>query len=122
MNGDRFLIDTNILLYLTGKKIDIEDLPEGEFYISFVTELEVLSYPSLLPVEEKDLKRLLAEIPIIDINKKIKERTIDFRRRYNLKLPDAIIGATACVLGTSLITNDEGFLSVKEIQIKSISL
>lgn len=122
MNGDRFLIDTNILLYLTGKKIDIEDLPEGEFYISFVTELEVLSYPSLLPEEEKNLKRLLAEIPIIDINKKIKERTIDFRRRYNLKLPDAIIGATAYVLGTSLITNDEGFLSVKEIQIKSISL
>lgn len=122
MNGDRFLIDTNILLYLTGKKIDIEDLPEGEFYISFVTELEVLSYPSLLPEEEKNLKRLLSEIPIIDINKKIKERTIDFRRRYNLKLPDAIIGATAFVLESSLITNDKGFLSVNEIQIKSISL
>ena len=71
---------------------------------------------------EKNLKRLLSEIPIIDINRKIKEQTIYFRRRYNLKLPDAIIGATAYVLGASLITNDKGFLSIKEIQIKSISL
>ena len=122
MNGDKFLIDTNILLYLTGKKIDIRDLPKGKFYISFVTELEILSYPSLLPEEEKKLKRLLSEIPIIDANKEIKERTIEFRRKYNLKLPDAIIAATAFILGATLITNDRGFSIIKEIQIKSIDL
>lgn len=122
MNGDRFLIDTNILLYLTGKKIDAADLPEGEFYISFITELEVLSYPSILPQEEKHLKQLLSEMPIIDIDKEIKERTIEFRREYNFKLPDAIIVATAFILGATLITNDKGFSSVKEIQTKSIAL
>jgi len=122
VNGNKFLIDTNILLYLTGKKIDVRDLPKGEFCISFVTELEILSYPSLLPEEEKKLKKLLSEIPIIDINKEIKERTIEFRRKYNLKLPDAIIAATAFILGTTLITNDKGFSIIKEIQIRSVDL
>ena len=122
MNGDKFLIDTNILLYLTGKKIDTKDLPKGEFYISFVTELEILSYPSLLSEEEKKLKKLLAEIPIVDVSKEIKKRAIEFRRKYNLKLPDAIIAATAFSLGATLITNDKGFSIINEIQIKSIDL
>ncbi len=122
MNGNKFLLDTNILLYLIGRKIKMENLPEGEFYISFVTELEVLSYPSISPVEEKNLKKLLSEIPIIDINKEIKEKTIEFRKRYNLKLPDAIIGATTLTLGATLITNDKSFLSISDIQIKSMSI
>lgn len=122
MNGDRFLIDTNILLYLSGNKIKAENLPEGEFYISFVTELEILSYPSISPEEEKKLKKLISEIPIIDLNNEIKERVIKFRRKYNLKLPDAMIAATAFTLNAVLITNDKIFSSVKEIQIKSIDL
>ncbi len=47
MNGDKYLLDTNILLYLMGKKITAKNLPEGDFYISFITELETLSYLSL---------------------------------------------------------------------------
>ena len=31
MSGNRFLLDTNILLYLIGKKIPVDALPEGEF-------------------------------------------------------------------------------------------
>lgn len=120
MNGDKFLIDTNILLYLLGNSIDTANLPEGEFYISFITELEILSYPSILPDEEKKLKKLLSETPIIDIDKEIKEQTIKFRRKYNLKLPDSIIAATAFVLKAGLITNDKRFLSIKEIRVKSI--
>ena len=122
MNGNKFLIDTNILLYITGKRINITDLPEGEFYISFITELEIMSYPSILPEEEKHLEKLLSEIPIIDINKEIKLQTIKLRRKYNLKLPDAIRSATTFILGATLITNDKGFSFVKEIQIKSIEL
>lgn len=116
------MIDTNILLYLVGKRIDIDDLPEGEFYISFIAELEILSYPSISIEEEKRLKKLLSDMPIIDISNEINEKAIELRRKYNLNLPDAIIAATTFMAGTTLITNDKGFLSVKEIQIKSIDL
>ncbi len=95
MNGNRFLLDTNILLYITGKRLDISALPAGEFYSSFVTELEILSYPSLTAQEEKQLRLLLADIPVIDVTAEIKDRTIHLRKKYRLKLPDAIIASTA---------------------------
>ncbi len=71
MSGNRFLLDTNILLYLIGKKIPVDALPEGEFSVSFITELEVLSYPSITPQEEQKLKRFLQDIPVIDITAEI---------------------------------------------------
>lgn len=117
MNGNRFLLDTNILLYITGKRIDITALPEGAYFTSFITELEILSYPSLTSQEEKNL-----EIPIVDITSQIKEQAISFRKKYRLKLPDAIIAATALSLRATLVTNDKSFLSVKEIKIKSIEV
>lgn len=122
MNGNRYLLDTNILLYIAGKKIDYAALPEGEYYTSFTTELEILSYPSLTSHEEKNLKRLLHEIPIIDMTSEIKEQAIMFRKKYRLKLPDAIIAATALCLRATLFTNDKSFLSIKEIKIKSVEV
>jgi predicted nucleic acid-binding protein len=122
VSGNRYLLDTNILLYLIGKKIPVDALPEGEFSVSFVTELEVLSYPSITPQEEHQLKRLLHDIPVIDITAEIKERTIDLRKKYNLRLPDAIIAATALHLDATLVTNDKGFSLVQEIQSRSIGL
>lgn len=120
MSGNRFILDTNILLYLIGKKIPVDALPEGEFSVSFVTELEVLSYPSITPQEENQLKRFLRDIPVIDITAEIKERTIDLRKKYSLRLPDAIIAATAIQLDATLVTNDKGFSIVREIQLKSV--
>ena len=122
MNGNRFLIDTNILLYLTGGKIDSSVLPEGEFYISFITELEVLSYSSITTAEENQLKQFLREIPVIDITKEIKNQTIAFRKKYHLKLPDAIISATAFQIGATLITNDKSLLSLKEVKAQAINV
>ena len=122
MSGNRFLLDTNILLYLIGKKIPVDALPEGEFFVSFITELEVLSYPSITPQEEHQLKRFLHDIPVIDITAEIKGRTIELRKKYNLRLPDAIIAATAFQLGATLVTNDKGFSLVQEIQSSSIPL
>ena len=120
MSGNKYLLDTNILLYLVGKKIPVDALPMGAFSISFVTELEVLSYPSITPQEEQQLKRFLQDIPIVDITAEIKERTIDLRKKYNLRLPDAIIAATTLELDATLVTNDKGFSIIKEIKVRSV--
>jgi predicted nucleic acid-binding protein len=122
VSGNRYLLDTNILLYLIGKKIPVDALPEGEFSVSFITELEVLSYPSITPQEEHQLKRFLRDIPVIDITAEIKERTIELRKKYNLRLPDAIIAATALQFGATLVTNDKDFSHVQEVQSRSIEL
>ena len=120
MNGNKFLLDTNILLYIAGKRIDTTSLPQGEFFISFVTELEILSYPSLTPQEEIRLRKLLAEMPVIDATREIKDSAIALRKQYRLKLPDALIAATAQTLKATLITNDKGFDAIKEIATLAI--
>ena len=112
MNGNSFLLDTNVLLYLTGGTLDLAALPDGEFAISFVTELEVLSYPSITATEEEKLKKLLQDLPILDIPREIKDLAITLRKKHRLKLPDAIVAASAMHLGATLLTNDKGFSSI----------
>jgi predicted nucleic acid-binding protein len=120
VNGNKFLLDTNILLYIAGKRIDTTALPQGEFFISFVTELEILSYPSLMPQEEIRLRKLLAGMPVVDATREIKDSAIALRKQYRLKLPDALIAATAQTLKATLITNDKGFNAIKEITTLAI--
>ena len=122
MNGNKFLLDTNIILYLIANMIDINDLPEGEFLISFITELGLLSYSAISKSDEEKIKKFLKEIPIINIDQNIKNKTIEFRKKYKLKLPDAIIAATTFESNGILITNDETIKIVKEIYVKSVSL
>ena len=90
--------------------------------ISFITELEVLSYPYITERDEKNIENLLGEILIVDINKEIKDYTIDLRKRYKLKLPDTIVAATAIYLKAYLITNDKEFLRVEEVKSRSIPI
>ncbi len=41
-----FLLDTNIVLYFLGGPL-VNPLPSGQYFISVITEIELLSYPSL---------------------------------------------------------------------------
>ena len=97
-------------------------MPPGNFVISFITELEALSYPYITERDERNIKNLLGEILIVDINKEIKDYTIDLRKRYKLKLPDAIVAATAIYLKADLITNDKEFSRVEEVKSRSIPI
>ena len=40
------LVDTNVALYHLGDRLD-EPLPPGQYFISVITEIELLSYPAL---------------------------------------------------------------------------
>ena len=54
MSGNKYLLDTNIILYVLGGKLPSNELPKGKFIISFINELELLSYPDLLPAEAQN--------------------------------------------------------------------
>lgn len=48
MNGSEILVDTNIALYfLKGDPEVIEILKDKSVYVSFITEIELLSFPKL---------------------------------------------------------------------------
>lgn len=92
-------------------------LDQKQFYISFITQLELLSFKSLLKKEEKLINELISECVIIDLNNEIKRLTIEFRKRYKLKLPDCLVAATAQYLDIPLITADSDFKKIAELNL-----
>jgi len=115
------VLDTNAVLYFMAGRL-VEPLPQANLYISVITEIELLSYPMLKPEDEKQIRQLFNNVTIIDLNNSIKESAIYFRRNYRLKLPDALIIATAHFLNARLFTNDIKLLNIKEIPVISLAL
>ena len=118
MNGNSLLIDTNIALYLLGGDSTLSEALDGKLvYLSFISELELLSYPGLIEDNEEIINQFISDCIVIDINKEIKIKTIEIRRAYRLKLPDAIIAATASYLKQPIITADSDFKKIESIDL-----
>jgi predicted nucleic acid-binding protein len=118
MSGNKIFLDTNILLYLLGGDRTIAELLNGkQFYISFITQLELLCYSELDSKQEEIINDLLSNCVILDINDDIKSRVINLRKTRNLKLPDCIIIASSLYLNLPLITADEDFKKVDELNL-----
>ena len=118
MNGNKIFVDTNILIYfLQGDKDVIAMISDKEIVISFITELELLSLPKISDKSKKLIKELLKICLIIDINAEIKDLAIEFRKKSKIKLPDAIIAATAYFHQLPLLTADKQFKSIEELEV-----
>ncbi len=118
MNGNRFLLDTNIILYiLSGDKTIAEYLQNQILYTSIICEIELFSYQSLSLSQEKEIKKFLNEFRIVAIDQSIKDLSIQLRKKYALKIPYTIIAATSISLGIPLVTSDKGFKKVSELSI-----
>ena len=83
----RSLLDTNTVLYLLADRL-AHPLPQGEYFVSVITEIELLSYPSLTEDEEQKIQTFLEDIVLIELSRDIRSATIDLRRKTGLKLPD----------------------------------
>ena len=117
MSGNSLVADTNIVLYLlSGDETVANLLNDRQVYLSFISELELLSYKHLTDKENKRIEEFLSVCHIIDINDRIKENSIHIKRKYGLKLPDSIIAGTAMFLDFPLITADSDFVKIKELE------
>lgn len=118
MNGSRIFVDTNILLYfLKGDQEVIDMISDKDIVISFITELELLSFPRSTDESEKIIKGLLKNCLIIDISPEIKDLTIGFRKKSKLKLSDSIIAATTFYYKLPFLTADKQFRRIEELDI-----
>ena len=118
MNGNNFLLDTNIVLYLlSGDQTLASLLRFKRLYISFVSELELLGFHGIKEDQKNQIRDFLKQCLIIDINENIKEIVIDIRSKYNLKLPDSIVMATTIYIDAPLITSDKRLFKIKEANI-----
>jgi len=117
----QFLLDTNIILYLLGGRL-AEPLPEGNYYVSVMTEMELLSYPDLDTQTEQKIRYFLAQLTLINLDESIKTKAIQLRRQHTLKLPDAIIVATALTLNVPLLSNDLRLNRLSDLDCRQLKI
>ena len=103
MNGVRFLLDTNYLLGLLKGQAEVVASIQGRgadwrwYGFSSITRMESLGFPAITSTEEEGITELLARLHYFPITPEVETAAIILRRRHKLKLPDAIILATAQV-------------------------
>jgi predicted nucleic acid-binding protein len=118
MSGSNLFVDTNILLLLlNGNHTIAESISEQHIFISFITELELLGHKGITTSEQKVIKRLLNECVVIDINENIKKEVVKIRQQKKIKLPDAIIAATAIYLDLPLLSADKDFSRIDHLNL-----
>ena len=116
MTGTDFLADTNAILYfLSGHKC-MAAYASSSFAFSIISEMELLSWSKLTDPEEKRSRDFLSECAPVSISENVKETTIRLRKKYNIKLPDAVIAASAIESGLPLLSADIGFEKIQELK------
>ncbi len=104
--GD-LLLDTNVLIYAlnanraSAVSLVLETEPAA-LAISTITWMEVLA--GAVPAAERGTREFLANFQALETTREIAERAATIRRSTRVKLPDAIIYATALVSRRTLVT------------------
>ena len=105
--GGKVVLDSNTIIDLFNGRIPLESFKQAlagtEQLISVITELELLSFPSITGEQETKIKLFLGKREIVPLTEAIKDKAVEFRRGTNKKLPDSIIAATSIVFNAALI-------------------
>jgi predicted nucleic acid-binding protein len=123
MSGTDYLVDTNILIHLVnGDQAITEFLQNKTVFVSFISEMELLSKPGLTNDQVKILQSLINSCVLVDFNHEIKSEAIKIRRHYKLKNPDAIVAASAKYLKLPLLTADKDFKKLDGTEVLDINI
>jgi predicted nucleic acid-binding protein len=125
--GIKYLLDTNIVIYYLQKQFspEVENQLDSLVFInqpnlSVITEIELLCWENTNENDILVLNNFILESRVIELDESIKSKTVEIRRKYKLKLPDAIIAATAISFDFTLVTrNTNDFNKVKELQVSN---
>lgn len=116
MSGTEVLLDTNVVIGLLKGHAPAVALAEAaklrldRAAVSQITRMELLGFPSLTEEEEHEIRAFLSCCRICLLDEHIEAEAIRLRRHGGLKLPDAIIAASALINGYRLLTLDGGLL------------
>jgi predicted nucleic acid-binding protein len=123
--GIKYLWDTNTAIYYLQQQFPpnaekfIDDLlKEEQPVISAITEIELLCWKSATEKDGEVLRNFITDALVIELEQAIKHKTADIRRAYRIKLPDAMIAATALVYDLTLLSrNISDFVNIDGIKL-----
>ena len=120
MSGRNLLPDSNIVIYIAQKKLAPEAFaqPDDALFISDITFMETLGYAFSDPDEKQETEALLAILYRLPVSEPIVQEVIEIRQSRRMKLPDAIIAATALLHDCTLVTrNTADFSGLPGLQV-----
>jgi len=118
MNGIRLLCDTNTLIHLLrNNRTVVEFLIGKQIHISAITELELFGKQNMSEREISITEIMIENCFVFDLIEPIKQIVKKLRWKYKIKLPDAIVAATAIYLDIPLLTYDSDFKNIEEIKL-----
>ena len=79
---------------------------------SAITRVELLGFPGISEQEDRSLRDALGRLIYLPISPPVEDLAIQLRRTRKIKLPDALIAATAIHHGLELLTLDQHLQSV----------
>ncbi|QDW26772.1 type II toxin-antitoxin system VapC family toxin [Pedobacter sp. KBS0701] len=119
--GKGYLADTNsVIEYLENK------LPEKilvfmdnlEMHLSVISRIELLGWSKMTEHQFQQLSGFISASLVYDLSEEIIQNTIKIRKSHRIKLPDAIIAATAITNNLTLITrNTSDFKKIVNLQV-----
>ncbi len=127
--GLKYLWDTNAVIYYlrkgfteTGQELMNNIINSNQPAISCITEIELLCWKTATENDMAVLNSFISDSIIFELEAEIKLKTIEIRKTYDLKLPEAIIAATAILTDLTLISNDRrGFGKISSLKLLNLN-
>ena len=118
INGNGYLLDTNaIIQFLKGNAELVSLLADADFIAtSIIAELEYFSFPRLGEEDLQLYQAFRSRIHVYDVpsdDPMFTQLVVNARKRNEMKLPDAIIAATARANDLAILTADDHFKKLK---------
>lgn len=120
--GKRYLIDSNILIEFVGKllpesaSISLSTIIDADFNISFINKIEVLGHHSA----DEAWINFINQASILTADDDIIGQTIQIRKKLKIKVPDALVAATAVVNNLVLLTrNTQDFKGIENLEVEN---
>jgi len=123
--GLTYLWDTNTAIYYLQQQFP----PSAELFIdkalkdsgpaiSVITEIELLCWKTPTKKDIEVLHNFITDAFVFELEKEIKLKTADIRKAYKIKLPDAMIAATALAYDLILLTrNVSDFKNIDDLKL-----
>lgn len=120
--GTRYLLDTNTAIYFLNGQLTangfifVLSAIKEDCNIYVISKMELLGWQAPNQNDELKIRNFVTDCIVYPLSDDVVEKTIELRKKLKIKLPDAIIAATAIVYSLTLISrNDKDFEKIIEL-------
>lgn len=107
-----YLLDTNTVIYYLQAALpekamlQLHTIVDAQPLVSVITKIELLGFNTATIEEQTITETFINSSFVFNLDNAVINQTIDLRKQNKIKLPDAIIAATAIVYSLTLVTRN----------------